>query len=102
MTDAERNLWSKLRLKQLEGFRFQRQRIIGDYIVDFYCAKAKIIIEVDGSQHYSDEKVVKADEIRDKYLRNLGLKVLRFTDTDALKNIEGVVENILENLKTGR
>lgn len=98
MTDAERRLWSKLRLKQLEGYRFQRQRIIGEYIVDFYCAGAKLIIEVDGGQHFTDE-MAEADRKRDGYLRNQGLKVLRFTDTDVLKNTEGVVESILENLR---
>jgi very-short-patch-repair endonuclease len=98
MTDAEKRLWSKVRLKQLGGYRFQRQRIIGDYIVDFYCPVAKLIIEVDGSQHYSAE-MAEADRIRDEYMRKQGLKVLRFTDTDVLKNTDGVVERILENLK---
>ena len=54
-TDAERRLWSKLRLRQLNGFQFYRQRIIVNYIVDFFCPKAKLVIEVDGSQHYSGE-----------------------------------------------
>ena len=98
MTDAERRVWSKLRLKQLEGCQFYRQRIIGEYIVDFYCPKAKIVIEVDGSQHFSDG-MVEADKARDKYILNRGLKVLRFTDTEVLKNIDGVTGKILENLK---
>ena len=55
MTDAERLLWSRLRRKQLNNFQFYRQRIIGDYIVDFYCPRSKLIIEVDGGQHYQDE-----------------------------------------------
>jgi len=98
MTDAERRLWSNLRLKQLNGYQFYRQRVIGNYIVDFCSPALKLVIEVDGSQHYSDE-AVKADKIRDKYLQDCGLKVLRFNDYEVLTNINGVVENILENME---
>lgn len=97
MTDAENVLWSKLRGKQLKGFQFYRQRIVGDYIVDFYCHAAKLVIEVDGGQHYSAEMIDK-DRKRDEYLRSYRLKVLRFSDTDVLKNIEGVVEVIMANI----
>ena len=96
-TDAERRVWSKLRLRQLNGFQFYRQRIIVNYIVDFFCPKAKLIIEVDGSQHYSGEKQ-KSDFKRDEYLKRIGIKVLRFSDREGLTNINGVVERILENL----
>ena len=98
MIDAERRLWSKLRLKQLNGYQFYRQRIIGNYIVDFCSPALKMVIEVDGSQHYSDDMVA-ADKTRDKYLRDCGLKVLRFNDYEVLTNINGVVENILENME---
>ena len=98
MTDAEIRLWSKIRLKQLDSCQFYRQKAIGNYIVDFFCPGAKLVIEVDGSQHYSDAMTEK-DRIRDEYMRKHGLKVLRYTDTEVLKNIEGVVENILENLR---
>jgi very-short-patch-repair endonuclease len=97
MTDAEKFLWSKVRMKQLNGYQFYRQRIISDYIVDFFCPRAKLVIEVDGGQHYSG-KTAEADRIRDDYMRNLGLKVLRFTDTDVLTNVEGVVESTIENM----
>ncbi len=97
MTDAENLLWSKLRLRQLNGCQFNRQRIIGNYIVDFFCLKAKLVIEVDGGQHYSAEARV-ADLQRDRYMETRGFRVLRFTDTDVLKNIEGVVERIIENI----
>ena len=79
MTDAERRLWSKLRMKQLKGYQFYRQRIIGEYIVDFYCPKASLVIELDGSQHFSDEGMRK-DMARDQYLSNHGYKILRFSD----------------------
>jgi len=94
MTDAERKLWSILRLRQLNGYRFLRQKIIGNYIVDFYCPEIGIIIEVDGSQHYTETGII-ADKKRAKYLSELGFKVLRFNDNEVLTNIEGVVEVIL-------
>ncbi len=97
-TDAERKLWSKLRLKQLNCYQFYRQKVIGNFIVDFCSPALKLVIEVDGSQHYS-EGAMAADKTRDKYLQNLGLKVLRFNDNEVLTNISGVVENILENME---
>ena len=96
MTDAERYLWTKIRMKQLKGYQFYRQKPIGDYIVDFFCPRAKLVIEVDGSQHYSDE-TTEYDRIRDEYMRSLGLRVLRFTNTEVMKNIEVVIESIAEN-----
>jgi very-short-patch-repair endonuclease len=97
-TDAERALWSKIRLKQLNGYQFYRQKAIRNYIVDFYSAEAKLVIEVDGAQHYTDE-ILEKDKRRDKHLNNLGLKVLRFNDLDVLTNINGVIESIMEYLK---
>lgn len=96
-TDAEKHLWAKLRLRQIKDCQFYRQKIIGNYIVDFFCPKAKLIIEVDGNQH-SVGNVAKGDKVRDEYLIKLGLRVLRFTDTDVLKNLEGVAEKILESV----
>ncbi len=98
MTDAERHLWAKIRMKQLKGYQFYRQKPIGDYIVDFFCPRAKLVIEVDGSQHSSDE-LVEDDRIRDEYMSSLGLRMLRFTNTDVLTHIEGVVASIIENMK---
>jgi len=97
MTDAEKLLWSKLRRKQLKGVQIYRQRIIDDYIVDFYCPKADLIIEIDGSQHYTDEGINK-DKIRDNFLKIQGFKVLRFSDKEVFENLKGVVEKIYENL----
>lgn len=97
MTDAEHKLWRYLQGKQIKNLQFYRQKIIGNYIVDFYCPAAKIIIEVDGSQHYRMEGLRK-DKIRDEYLLKHGFKILRFNDLDVLKNIEGVFDSILEEL----
>ncbi len=93
MTDAEKRLWWKIRMKQVKGLIFYRQKPIGDYIVDFYCPKAKLAIEIDGSHHLVGEKM-EYDRIRDDYLSSLGLRVLRFTNSDVLKNMKGVLEKI--------
>ncbi len=71
---------------------------IGNYIVDFYCHKARLVIELDGGQHYSLEGKQK-DRIRDKYLQGLGLKILRFSDSDIFENIDGVLEIIWRHCK---
>jgi len=99
MTEAENLLWSKIRRKQLKGYQFYRQKIIGNYIVDFYCPKANLIIELDGSQHYSVKGEVN-DRNRDTYMIRLGLKVLRFSDREVFKNLKGVLEIIWGNLKS--
>jgi very-short-patch-repair endonuclease len=93
MTDAEKLLWSKLRMKQLKGLMFSRQKPLGEYIADFYCHQAKLGIEVDGGQHFSDDST-EYDKIRDEFIVSMGLTVLRFTNTDVLKNIDGVIEVI--------
>jgi len=97
MTDAERRLWSKIRRKQLKNYQFYRQKNIGNYIVDFYCPAAKLIVEVDGGHHYSSENMEK-DELRDKYLTGLGFTVLRFSDRDIFKNIDSVLQEVFDHL----
>ncbi len=97
MTDAEKLLWSRLRAKQLKGRQFYRQRIIGDYIVDFYCPKANLIIELDGSQHYAVEGI-KKDKMRDNYIREQGYQILRFSDKEIFENLTGVIERIYGDL----
>jgi very-short-patch-repair endonuclease len=97
MTDTERLLWSKIRGKQLKGYQFYRQRVIGNYIVDFYCPKAKLVIEVDGGQHYR-YKTNKEDKVRDNYMRERGLEVIRLSDREVFENINGVVERIYEKM----
>lgn len=99
MTYAEQLIWSKIRRKQIGDVQFYRQKNVGHYIVDFYCPKGKLIIEIDGGQHYEKEGM-KKDRKRDDYLQGLGLKVLRFSDIDVLKNINGVLERIHENLQS--
>lgn len=99
MTDAEKLLWSKVRMKQIAGLQFYRQAIIGDYIVDLYCPGAKLVVEIDGGQHYYGEGQ-ESDKARDNELSILGLKVLRFSNLDVLQNIEAVLEQIYLNSKS--
>ena len=91
MTEEERRLWYTF-LKPM-GMNWYRQHVIGNYIVDFYCAKAKLVIELDGSQHYED-KALENDAKRDKYLTSLGFYVLRITNYDLHKNFARVCETI--------
>ena len=93
MTDAENMLWLKLRRKQLKGHQFYRQKIIGKYILDFYCPKANLVIEFDGGQHYSETGKTKGSA-REDVLIGMGVKVLRFSDRDVFEDIGGVMERI--------
>ncbi len=86
-TKEERRLWYDY-LKSCPK-QFKRQTVIGNYIVDFYCEKAKLVIELDGSQHY-EEDAQAYDAKRTGYLDSLGITVLRFTNLDILKNFVGV------------
>jgi very-short-patch-repair endonuclease len=94
MTPAEIKLWYHLRNNDLEGFHFRRQQIISTYIVDFYCHSANLVVEVDGSGHLEQEGY---DQKRDEYLANLGLRVLRFFNSDVMENIDLVLGVILEH-----
>ena len=91
MTPWERKLWYEF-LKNYP-VRFQRQKAIGNYIVDFYCHRAKLVVELDGSQHYTPEEVEK-DARRTRYLESLGLQVLRFSNLDVLRRFRVVCEAI--------
>jgi very-short-patch-repair endonuclease len=98
MTSPEIKLWSRLRRKQFEGLKFRRQHGIGPYIVDFFCPEQGLVIEVDGDSHGDEDQILK-DKERDKYLQSLGLQVIRYTNDDILKNIDGVLENLAGNLR---
>jgi len=97
-TEAETFLWLGLRKKRLKNCQFYRQRIIGNYIVDFYCPEAKLVIEIDGGQHYSEEGSAK-DKMRDAHLSNLGLTVFRFSAREVFENTTGVLEQIFQQLR---
>ncbi len=95
-TDAERKLWSILRNRQLEEFKFRRQYTVGKFIVDFICTEKGLIIEVDGGQH-ADERA--EDDKRTSFLESEGYKVIRFWNDQALKEPDAVCEEILRVLK---
>ena len=96
MTPWERKLWYEF-LRHYP-VRFQRQKAMGDYIVDFYCFQAKIVVELDGGGHY-DPEAEKYDQHRTKVLESYGLKVLRFCNTDIDKNFYGVCTVIDNEVK---
>ena len=91
MTTWERKLWYDF----LRNYpvRFQRQKAIGNYIADFYCAKAGLVVELDGGGHYTPEQTEK-DELRTKELESMGLHVLRICNLDIDRNFRGVCEHI--------
>jgi very-short-patch-repair endonuclease len=98
-TDAERILWSELRDHRLNGKGFRRQFPIGFFIVDFVCHAAKLVIELDGGQHYSDDGE-KADARRSAMIEAKGFRILRFNNHDVMTNRIGVLESITTALKT--
>ena len=95
MTDTEKALWQQLRKRNLAGHRFRRQHPLSGHIVDFVCLERKLIIEVDGGQHLESA----ADRRRDRQMRELGFRVLRFWNNEVLLNMDGVLEVILEALE---
>ncbi len=97
MTPEEKHLWYDF-LKHLP-LTINRQKVIGQYVVDFYCASAKIVIELDGSQHYT-ESAIKKDETRDKFLNEFGITVLRYSNYDINTNFKGVCNDILNHINT--
>ncbi|MBT0606666.1 vitamin B12 dependent-methionine synthase activation domain-containing protein [Aequorivita echinoideorum] len=97
-TDAERILWNLLRGKNLEGYKFRRQHIIGSYIADFICLKKNLIIEIDGLIHQLPEHKLKDGE-RTEWLEKKGYKVIRFTNEEVFKNTDKVLETIFKRLK---
>lgn len=93
MTEAEQKLWLRLRQKQILGLQFYRQKPILNFIVDFYCPAASLIIECDGSQHLN-EKGLQYDLVRDQALTQLNLTVLRFNNLQILHELDAVVQTI--------
>lgn len=96
MTAEERHLWYDF-LKSLP-VTVHRQKVIGRYIVDFYCASAKLVIEIDGTQHYEEEGKIR-DAERDEFLHSHGLTVIRYSNSDINRNFSAVCEDILNHLK---
>ena len=97
-TDVEAALWQRLRARQIEGAKFVRQLPIGDYVADFACRTARLVIELDGGQHAESA----ADVKRTRIIEAHGFTVLRFWNNDVLENMEGVLEEIRRALLNAR
>ena len=95
-TDAETVLWVRLRRRQVLGYKFRRQQVLGPYIVDFVCLEKRLVVEVDGSQHQEQRTY---DEARTRWLESQGYRVLRFWNNEVLLEIDRVVEMIAQHLE---
>ena len=96
-TEAEKTFWSQVRNRQFCGLRFFRQYSIGPYVLDFYCPKTNIAVELDGGQHAWDERQ-EYDTLRAEYLKAHEIEVMRFWNNDVLQNIKGVLARIEEKI----
>ncbi|MEZ5145784.1 MAG: endonuclease domain-containing protein [Bacteroidales bacterium] len=97
MTVPEKKLWDCVKDNQLKGYKIRRQHPINFYVVDFYCHKAKLVIEIDGENHKIKE-VQEKDQSRTAELNELGLEVLRFTNSEVIDNIDDVLNRISQHL----
>jgi very-short-patch-repair endonuclease len=98
---AEQRLWSCLRTRRLNGFKFRRQFAVDRYVADFYCAECKLIVELDGDSHFEPGSELK-DAKRTENLEAQGYTVNRFTNVDVFENLEGVLESLLETCEKQR
>ncbi len=94
-TLSEVLMWNQLKGKKVRGYQFTRQKPVGHYIVDFFCFKLRLVIEIDGDSHFGREQ---SDSERTVYLESLGLTVLRFIDSDVKKNMEGVLRILNDHI----
>lgn len=98
-TDCERKLWSALRDRQFDGFKFRRQQPIGPYIADFVCFETKLVIELDGDQHGSNQAIA-YDQTRTLFLQAEGFRVLRFPNFEVISNFALVLDTIDRFVRT--
>jgi very-short-patch-repair endonuclease len=98
-TVFETILWSRLRGRQLAGYKFTRQYSVGKYILDFYCPQYRLGIEIDGGQH-DEEKALEYDQVRTKFIESQGIRIIRFWNNDVGQRIDNVCDEIQEVLKT--
>ncbi len=96
MTFSERTLWKYIRNRQILGYKFRRQHVIGNFIVDFYCHELKLVIEVDGLSH---EEQKSYDRDRQVYLEISGYSVIRFNNEDVVRNISGVIDELMNRIQ---
>lgn len=101
MTPAEVILWSRLKSKQLLGCKFRRQYSVGVYVIDFYSPEVNLGIEVDGESHFR-RGAQNYDRSRQDYIESFGIKIVRFTDTEVVGNIDGVLEALASEIEKRR
>lgn len=94
-TLSEVLLWNQIKGRKIKGYQFMRQKPIGNYIVDFYCSKLKLVIEIDGESHIGKEE---KDRYRQMKIESLGIKFLRFSDLDVKKNMSGVIMELIRKI----
>ena len=97
LTDCERLLWRRLRNRGLAGFKFRRQHPWPPYVLDFYCAELRLVVELDGGQHH--DAALARDQLRTAHLERQGLEVLRFSNLDVLQNLDGVLTELLRRIE---
>jgi len=97
--DAEQRLWSYLRGRQLDGYKFRRQHALGQYIADFVCLPAHLVVELDGDTHGNDERE-RLDAIRTESIERAGYRVIRFWNDQVFNNADGIIEEISNALRT--
>jgi len=93
MTAPELVFWTAIRSRKLKGYKFRRQYSTGRYIIDFYCPKVRLGVEIDGDSHFTNNQK-QYDALRQEYINALGIKILRYTNDEIMKNLNGVLEDI--------
>ena len=91
MSEPETRMWLQLRAERFNGIKFRRQKVIGKYIADFAANEPKLVIEIDGDTHDVDDE---RDKVRTGYLESQGYRVVRFSNVDVMKNLEGVMMHL--------
>ncbi|MEK7499702.1 MAG: endonuclease domain-containing protein [Patescibacteria group bacterium] len=97
MTAPELVFWTAVRNRKLKGYKFRRQYSAGRYVIDFYCSKVRLGIEIDGDSHFQDEQK-QYDAVRQEYIDSLGIEILRYTNDEIMKNLSGVLEDVSKRL----
>ena len=95
MTSAEGVVWSRIRNHRI-GYKFRRQFSIGTYVADFYCSELKLVVEIDGGQHFENE-AIEYDNARTKYFNDLGMTVVRYTKADVKRNPVSVMDDLMRH-----
>jgi very-short-patch-repair endonuclease len=97
-SDAEQRVWRMLRARKLDGVKFRRQHPIGRYVLDFYCPAARLAIEIDGGSHY-EPRGIRRDLERTAFLKSIGIRVIRFTNLEALGECDGLLEAVWDEVR---